>query len=149
MPCSHVRDLLPQKFACVLQADLNGDGANEILLITHDLELHLLAPPPSGTAGAGFAHAQVRAKQKPNVSALLLGQRQPVAMATGYVDAPDADLVHARRKMVVVIVTAGWLVLCLDHNLNVLWQKSVHGHFPHHAAVREVRANTICLRAAL
>jgi hypothetical protein len=46
---------------------------------------------------------------------------------------------RARRKMVIVVVTAGWLVVCLDHNLKVLWEKSVHGHFPHHAAVREVR----------
>jgi hypothetical protein len=123
-----------------LQADLNGDGIKEVLLVTHSLQLHLIAPQPPTRASQGFAPAIVKGKQPVEVSSVLLGDKQPVALAAGYIDAPADDMVHAPRKMVVVIVTAGWLVICLDHNLNVLWEKSVHGHFPHHASMREVRA---------
>jgi hypothetical protein len=123
-----------------LQADLNGDGAKEILLVTHRLQLHLISPHAASRATSGFARATLKTRQPAVVASLLLGDRQPVAMAAGYIDAPDPEHKHARRKMVVVVVTAGWIIICLDHNLKLLWEKSVHGHFPHHASVREVRS---------
>ena len=129
-----------------LQADLNGDGAKEILLVTRKLELHMLAPPSASSLAQGFAPATVKWKQQLQPSAVYLGQHHPVALAAGYIDEPDAGLAHARRKMVVVVVTSGWLIVCLDHNLKVMWEKSIHGHFPHHAAVREV---CICSHAYL
>lgn len=110
-------------------------------MVTHGLELLLLSPQPAAAAasGSGFTRATTKTRQQIMASSVVLGETQPVALAAGYLDAPDPEHKHARRKMVVVVVTAGWLVLCLDHNFNVLWQKSLHGHFPHHASIREVR----------
>lgn len=49
--------------------------------------------------------------------------RRPVAMATGVV------IRHLRpgetSKEVLVVVTAGWSILCFDHNLKKLWEADV------------------------
>jgi hypothetical protein len=67
----------------VLQADLNGDGSNEILLVTRNLELHLLAPPAPSNLVQGFAPAIVKGKHVIEPSPVFVGQRHPVALAAG------------------------------------------------------------------
>ena len=57
--------------------------------------------------------------------ALLCAGQHAVALAAGYLDPAPAELVRALRKQVVVVVTAGWDVLCYDHNLRLKWQASV------------------------
>lgn len=132
-----------------MQADLNGDGKTEVLLVTHSLEVHLISPVPASSSSPGFSRAVSKHREVLDLSSVLLGDKQPVALAAGYIDPPENDLVHTPRKMVIVIVTAGWLVICLDHNLKVLWEKSIHGHFPHHAAMREVRPYGLWCPAAM
>jgi hypothetical protein len=122
-----------------VQADLNGDGSKELLYVTEDLELHMLAPQLASRFEQGFAPAVVKGKKTIEVPSVLVGGRTPLAMKAGYIDPPEQDFVHVPRKMVIVIVTRGWVVVCLDHNLNVLWQTSIHERFPRHATTREVR----------
>lgn len=124
--------------ALLVQADLNGDGKKEILTVTHDLELHLLSPQLASRFEQGFAPATVKGTKKIEIPTVLKGARAPLAMKAGYIDPPEHDFVHVQRKMVVVVVTRGWVVVCLDHNLNVLWQTSVHDRFPRHSTTREV-----------
>lgn len=133
----------------IVQADLNGDGANEVLLVSDDLDLHLVAPALSNRFESGFSYAKQKGHQHIDIPAVLLGNRRPLAMAAGYLDPPPADFVHAKRKMVVVVVTAGWVVVCLDHNFNVLWQTSIHGRLPHHAATQQVRPLMCVTRATI
>lgn len=126
--------------SCLLmQADLNGDGSKEVLMVTQDLELHLLSPQLASRFERGFAPAAVKGTKKVEVSSVLKGGKTPLAMKAGYIDPPEHDFVHVPRKMVVVIVTRGWVVVCLDHNMNVLWQTTVHDRFPRHSTTTEVR----------
>eukprot|EP00892_Ulva_mutabilis_P008601 jgi/Ulvmu1/6112/UM027_0090.1 len=119
-------------------ADLNGDGANEVLLVSDDLELHLVEPALATRFETGFSYAKQKGQQVIELPSILLGRRRPLALAAGFLDPPPQDFVHVKRKMVVVVVTAGWVVVCLDHNLNVMWQTSIHERLPRHAATEEI-----------
>mmetsp|Transcript_21460 Transcript_21460/g.51195 ORF Transcript_21460/g.51195 Transcript_21460/m.51195 type:complete len:700 (-) Transcript_21460:224-2323(-) len=120
-------------------ADLNGDGSQEVLVATPDCKIQLLAPQPHGRAGEGFMAAPLIAEASllPTNVRMSAGRRA-VAMATGYLDPQAVELVRALRKQVVVVVTAGWDVLCFDHNLRLMWEASIREEMPHHAEVREV-----------
>eukprot|EP01018_Ginkgo_biloba_P019020 Gb_09661 [translate_table: standard] len=62
--------------------------------------------------------------------------RRAVAMATGFVDRVRK---HGEiRKQVLVVVTAGWSIMCFDHNLKKLWEADVQEDFPHGAHHREI-----------
>jgi hypothetical protein len=50
----------------------------------------------------------------------------------------STELVRALRKQVVVVVTAGWNIMCFDHNLKLMWETSIREDFPHHAEIKEV-----------
>lgn len=110
-----------------------------MLLVSDDLELHLVAPALANRFEQGFSYAQQKGQQHIEVPYALLGNRRPIAMAAGYLDPPPQDFVHVKRKMVVVVVTAGWVVTCLDHNLKIMWQTSIHDTLPEHAATQQVR----------
>ena len=64
-----------------------------------------------------------------------------VAMAVGYLDPPPSrhrassssssslsgskTIGVARRKAVVVVLTNSWLLMCFNHNLELLWEVSI------------------------
>ena len=65
--------------------------------------------------------------------------RRAIALAAGHlVPAGDSASSRSARKAVVVVVTEGWHVLCFDHNLRLMWERTLQESFPRHARVREV-----------
>ena len=70
--------------------------------------------------------------------------RRAVALAVGHLEAASAlnsssSLVVAPpRKSVIVVLTAGWSLLCFDHNLRLLWETALGADFPQGWAAREV-----------
>ena len=65
--------------------------------------------------------------------------RRAIALAAGHlVPAGDPASSRSARKAVIVVVTEGWHVLCFDHNLRLVWERTLQESFPRHARVREV-----------
>lgn len=119
-----------------LIADLNGDGRSEILVATHDAKIQILEPHVKGT-NEGFTEARLISEVSllPERVRIAAGRRA-VSMATGFV-----DRVHKQgeiRKQILVVVTAGWSIMCFDHNLKKLWEADVQEDFPHGALHREI-----------
>ncbi|CAG9467181.1 unnamed protein product [Pedinophyceae sp. YPF-701] len=127
-----------------VSADLNGDGYYELVVATHDNKLQVINPKPAsrGPKG-GYAPVEVlkeiEIEARPGLSAKDPAFR-PVTIATGYIDPPSEDLVRALRKQVVVVVTAGYKVLCYDHNLRLLWTHEIARYLPRNARFREAAA---------
>ncbi|CAI5957966.1 unnamed protein product [Closterium sp. NIES-64] len=129
--------------------DLNGDGRKEVILATRDARLQVIEPftPPSGESYHPVRVLKEVSLQPGQVELNPAGH-QAVAFAVGYLDPPSLKppkkagsgkaVSVPRRKAVVAVVTAGWAVLCFDHNLKLLWETSVQHHFPHGARHKEV-----------
>lgn len=131
-PFKHEAERLPPP----LIADLNGDGRSEILVATHDAKIQVLEPHVKGM-NEGFTEARLISEVSllPERVRIAAGRRA-VSMATGFV-----DRVHKQgeiRKQILVVVTAGWLIMCFDHNLKKLWEADVQEDFPHGALHREI-----------
>jgi hypothetical protein len=116
---------------------LNGDGKPEVIAAVPGGKVVVLAPR---RAGDGFARALVIAEL--DVGALL--QAPPddpprlLALRSGFLTPQPRELVRAPRKQVLVLVTSDMEVLCLDHNLRLVWRQSLAAHFPSHGQVREL-----------
>lgn len=131
-PFKHEVERLPPP----LVTDLNGDGHKEVLVATHDAEIQVLEPHHKGVDD-GFSEARVLAKvsllpQKVRIAA----GRLPVAMAVGSIQRTyrEGDI----TKQILVVVTAGWSVICYDHNLKKLWEADLQEDFPTQARHKEV-----------
>ncbi|KAH7314480.1 hypothetical protein KP509_21G004500 [Ceratopteris richardii] len=131
-PFKHEAERLPPP----LVTDLNGDGRKEVLVATHDAIIQVLEPYHK-SVDDGFSEARILA----NVSLLpdkvrITAGRLPVAMATGSIQRTyrDGDPV----KQVLVVVTAGWSVICYDHNLKKLWENDLEEEFPPHSRHKEI-----------
>ncbi|KAJ8302911.1 hypothetical protein KUTeg_019307, partial [Tegillarca granosa] len=100
-------------FPSPIITDLEGDGVNEILLITSDFKLNILALPDAANKDPEdktLPHVVVKEKIKLPID---IGQHgrssQPVAMETGFT--------------IIVIVTDDWHVFCYSSELKLLWQQ--------------------------
>lgn len=71
----------------------------------------------------GFSDARVLAEVSllPDKIRISSGRRA-VAMAAGVV---DRDKPGQNPKLVLVVVTSGWSVMCFDHNLKKLWENNL------------------------
>ncbi|KAI5078865.1 hypothetical protein GOP47_0006536 [Adiantum capillus-veneris] len=131
-PFKHEADRLPPP----LVTDLNGDGRKEVLVATHDAEIEVLEPHHK-YIDDGFSEVRVLAKVSllPDKVRIAAG-RLPVAMSAGSIQRTfrDGDV----SKQVLVVVTAGWSVICYDHNLNKLWETDLGEEFPAHVRHKEV-----------
>ncbi|XP_062582236.1 uncharacterized protein LOC134244004 isoform X2 [Saccostrea cucullata] len=101
--------------------DLDGDGTNEILLITHDFKLNVLALPDPVTDEEDDTLPHVVVKQRAVLPINVTEVSRPVAMETGFT-IPYSSMMQI-RKQIVVVVTDDWQVLCYNHNLELLWHK--------------------------
>ncbi|GAB1601233.1 uncharacterized protein LOC115216796 [Argonauta hians] len=102
--------------------DLDGDGTNEIILLSNDLKLSLLALPEVDNRDEEdkiLPHVVVKYKTMLSAKSDQLGW--PVAMTTGYL-LPYKSMVQI-RKQVIVVVTDRWNVLCYDESLQLLWMQ--------------------------
>jgi hypothetical protein len=130
-PIRHESQQLPQP----LIADLNGDGKSEVLVATHN-KLQVLEPRWT-SANQGFEEARVLAEVSLLPQNVRVGTgRRPVAIAAGEVKRVYKGT--ERRKKIIVVVTAGWAIMCFDHNLKKLWEDDVQDEFPHGSHHKEV-----------
>lgn len=141
-----------------LVVDLNGDGAPEVVAAVPGAQLVLLHPPAAAAQAAGTdggdagaaQHSLPRAAELRRVSLLPPGVRvaagrSAVAMAAGTLGAPanrtghvtDPGVAASAGRPRVAVLTASWMLLLLDHNLDVLWETSLADIFGHGRA-REV-----------
>ncbi|MEW5319862.1 MAG: hypothetical protein WDW38_010982 [Sanguina aurantia] len=123
-------------------ADLNGDGNLELVLATPDLKLQVVRPQDAGRAADGFAQAtllqEVSLLHSSQHGVSMAAVQRVVSLSVGYLDPLPAERVLPPRKQVIVAVTAGWQVLCYDHNLKLLWQHDARETFPRHSHIKEV-----------
>ncbi len=76
------------------------------------------------SANQGFEEARVLAEVSLLPQNVRVGTgRRPVAIAAGEVKRVYKGT--ERRKKVIVVVTAGWAIMCFDHNLKKLWEDDV------------------------
>ena len=106
--------------------DLDGDGENEIVLITKDLHLKVLT---ASLNSDGFQSIDLNDVYEPlEISSVKLNNlniqkgKSPVALKTGYIDPYNITTI---RKQVIVIVREDWTVSCYDSKLRLLWDKAI------------------------
>ncbi|KAL4452779.1 hypothetical protein ABPG75_008441 [Micractinium tetrahymenae] len=114
-----------------LVTDLNGDGKPEVIMATPSGKIQILAPRRFGD---GFAKAELLSQHDLDQT----GKMRIAAMRSGYLTPPPKELVRAPRKQVVVIVTSDLRLLCLNHNLQKLWEQDLAPHYPDHGGIREL-----------
>ncbi|GBG86482.1 hypothetical protein CBR_g41477 [Chara braunii] len=125
-----------EKVPLPLVTDLNGDGRNEIVVATHDAKIQVYKPRVAGHDDDSFFPARLLAEVSllPEHVRIQKGRRA-VAMAAGYL---QRKVPKMPRKQAIVVVTAGWHILCYDSNLRLIWDQNVQEHFPHGAHIKEI-----------
>lgn len=105
-----------EKLPKPLITDLDGDGQNEVVYATRDCTLKVIeiSPGTMGTKATPTAKAQTSLLRKVGVRS----GRRPVALASGYLKSSTTQ----EEKQVIVVVTDGWIVMCYDHKLELLWE---------------------------
>ncbi|XP_046553197.1 uncharacterized protein LOC124262710 isoform X1 [Haliotis rubra] len=105
--------------------DLESDGVNEIVLITNDMKLTILALPEMQNKDEGtLPHVIVKHK----VTLPLLNAKgdvvsRPIVMRTGFTE-PYQSMVQVRSQ-VIVLATEDWQVLCYSPALELVWRTSL------------------------
>ncbi|XP_033625650.1 uncharacterized protein LOC117288891 [Asterias rubens] len=103
-----------------LVTDVESDELNELLIVTKEPNLQLLKIPKHSQQSKVLPFMQLQNEVTLVTGNASLSDRQPKALATGYLE-PYQSMLQV-RKQVIVVVTADWTVLCFDHNLNLLWE---------------------------
>lgn len=135
--------------------DLDGDGLNEVIVVTREPSLLILEDPETYALRKGrrsfnasridtsegspqdWPGYLVRAKTSLLPKILVTYGRFPVALATGYLQHYD----DARtRQQYIAVVTQEWTVLLFDSNLRLIWETSLQDKFSAHFAPVEVTA---------
>eukprot|EP00808_Paulinella_micropora_P021035 g53045.t1 len=105
-----------EKLPSPVIADVDGDGLNEIVMVTDKTEIKIVRAV-AGTKTLQTLHQRVLFFQ----TAISYGRRI-VGLSTGFLDPYDAKV---SRKQVIVAVTNGWDIFCFDHELTPLWDHTV------------------------
>ncbi|KAI8746478.1 uncharacterized protein LOC106073737 [Biomphalaria glabrata] len=104
--------------------DLEGDGVNEIVLISNDLlHLNILAMPSlSDDNDRTLAHVAVKNKVELTLRERMKGyMSRPYSMGVGYVAA--SSFPDQTEKQIIVVVSDDWQVLCFSHDLKLMWHQ--------------------------
>lgn len=106
--------------------DLEGDGVNEIVLVSNDL-LHLnILAMPSDTEQEDRSLAHVVVKHK---TELVLEQRvkghssKPYLVEVGFT-IPYLSMMQI-RKQIIVVITDDWQVVCFNSDLTIRWHQNL------------------------
>ncbi|KAH9509481.1 hypothetical protein Btru_045998 [Bulinus truncatus] len=105
--------------------DLEGDGVNEIVLISNDLQhLNVLAmPSPNDGNDKTLAHVVVKKKVELTMKERMKGfLSKPYTMGVGYIGS-SSSTPDQTDKQIIVVVSDDWQVLCFNHNLKLLWHQ--------------------------
>ena len=149
--------------------DLDNDGVAEVLVATAEPSLLVLAGGetadlPHGADGAGggsssSGNAQGRGA-RPGDDRRLIARtsllasvevsvgRQPVAMGTGFITPFDENAAEPRKR-VVVVLTDGWVALCFNHKLELLWEVEVNAFVDSFVPGASLAANDLYFREAV
>ncbi|XP_005100799.1 uncharacterized protein LOC101859492 [Aplysia californica] len=106
--------------------DLEGDGVNEIVLVSNDLvHLNVLAMPlRSEEEDKTLAHVMVKHKAEMMFKGRSKGHiPRPHTVGVGFIE-PYLSMMQI-RKQVIVVVTDDWQVLCYSHELKLLWYQQL------------------------
>jgi outer membrane protein assembly factor BamB len=121
-----------------LVTDLDGDGLNEIVVVTHDYKLMVL----DNAANSGSTPQPLKVKAETTLirTTGVRSGRKPVGLGSGYLQSPEAN---TQRKQVIVVVTDGWTVLCFSSNLKLEWESTpvdevAHGMYHEEVAILAV-----------
>ena len=111
-------------------ADVDGDGAPDVVIATADGRLQLATPQSAleaadgGAAPRGGAWRDLTVRRTASLrthTGLSTGRR-PMALRAGHLRLESGGGV---RRQVVVVVTEDWTVLAFDHELRLLWEHSL------------------------
>ncbi|GFN86010.1 fggap repeat domain containing protein [Plakobranchus ocellatus] len=106
--------------------DLEGDGVNEIVLISNDLQhLNILAMPlNSEDEDKTLAHVIVKNRAEISFNKKFPDYTpKPHVVGVGFTD-PYLSLMQI-RKQIIVVVSEDWQVLCYNHQLELLWHQQL------------------------
>ena len=121
----------------------------EIVIVTREPKIKVLFFDPaaaqgevssgSGWGGGGGGNMGGALRLRAEAS-LLLGAvgvrkgRQPVALAAGYTKRrPPSSTSSFTMTQVIVVVTEGFVAMCFDHRLRLLWQRTISAPALSHA----------------
>ena len=108
--------------------DIDADGIKEMLLISPSMSLKIYSAERPSTYDVDEVYIP---EELNSIQLLKLNIKKgyvPVAMNTGYISPYSNTL---RRTQVIVIVREDLTILCYDHKLRKLWEKSI-AHKSHH-----------------
>ena len=130
-----------EKLPPPLITDIDGDGRNDVVVVTKEPSVKMLSKPPlmhrTGKKGEFLpTGAEHEATLLSSIVRLSTG-RQPAALASGYIDPVPSDPVTLRRQ-VVVVVTQDWTVLCFDERLKLMWEANLQDFVPEDFYHREI-----------
>ncbi|XP_041375556.1 uncharacterized protein LOC121388325 isoform X2 [Gigantopelta aegis] len=104
--------------------DLESDGINEVVLITPDLKLCILAIPDHVTSEKTLPHVVIKHRVRlPTRTIRDDKASRPVVMETGFTQ-PYLSMMQI-RKQIIIIVMDDWQVLCYSYELKLLWQRKL------------------------
>eukprot|EP00742_Colponemidia_sp_Colp-10_P011071 GILJ01012249.1.p1 GENE.GILJ01012249.1~~GILJ01012249.1.p1 ORF type:complete len:700 (+),score=92.80 GILJ01012249.1:149-2248(+) len=115
-----------------LVVDLDGDGRNEIVLVTREPKLKVVALPSTATGNNVLPsdselltlYTKYEVSLLPHVR--VSKGRQAVAFSVGHLSSTD-------NKQVIAVLTQEWSVLLFDHTLKLLWESTVQRDHPNFA----------------
>lgn len=113
-----------EKLPAPLITDVDSDGDTDMLMLTYDGKLKLFRFSDEKTPLHVKPSPKEKLVEKASANIIQLGEGgMPVAMATGYLRTYQSMI--QVREQVVAVLTADWTVLCLDHELKLLWKRKV------------------------
>ncbi|KAG8458274.1 hypothetical protein KFE25_001566 [Diacronema lutheri] len=110
-------------------ADLDGDGRVDVVRATAAGSIQLLdtsalrAGALAETGEGGYRALPVRAEASLLSKVRVASGRRPVAMAAGHLEHERRE--GGARQQVIAVLTDGWVVLCFNASLHLLWESVV------------------------
>ena len=112
---------------------MDGDGENEIIVAT-DQKLMILDPNVANKNDDQFKRIGIKREVTFKTSTSSIVGRRPLKMESGYLEITQEG---KTRKKVIVILTDGYVLLCFNHNLKLIWETTID-HLPPDVYFKEI-----------
>lgn len=110
-----------EKLPSPVVTDLESDGINEVVMVTADGRLSVLALPEHQKMDDGsLPHVVIKHNVELQLKRPENRIAQPVVLETGFIT-PYQSMMQI-RKQIIIIVTNDWHVMCFDSDLTLLWE---------------------------